>query len=172
MPLKPNPTDRPWRQWYQLNIWRRRRLLQLRHEPLCAFCIERGVVTPATIADHIVPHRGNWTAFRLGPLQSLCNDCHVRLKHRLDLHGYSSDIGDDGWPVDPRHPANGGNREQTNIRGNREQTSTRNREQTPGIGTGSKQTPGTASGANKHPVATHREQFTREQTNIRWSPVG
>jgi 5-methylcytosine-specific restriction endonuclease McrA len=107
---KPRSNERPWRSWYQLEVWRRRRRLQLRFEPLCAFCIARGVVTPATIADHVTPHRGDWNAFRLGALQSLCSDCHVRMKRRIDLHGYSSEIGDDGWPIDPRHPANGGKR--------------------------------------------------------------
>jgi hypothetical protein len=80
----------------------------LRLEPLCRYCSARGKVTPATIADHVTPHRGDWNAFRLGELQSLCFDCHNRLKHRIDLHGYSSDIGVDGWPLDARHPANGG----------------------------------------------------------------
>lgn len=36
----------------------------------------------------------------------LCFDCHDRQKRRLELHGYSNDIDDDGWPIDPRHPAN------------------------------------------------------------------
>jgi 5-methylcytosine-specific restriction endonuclease McrA len=167
MPVKPNPIDRPWRQWYQLEVWRRRRRLHLQQQPLCAFCIERGVVTPATIADHVVPHRGNWNSFRLGTLQSLCNDCHVRMKHHFDLHGYTSEIGADGWPLDPRHPANGGNREQTNNHAGREQTNIRH-------GTGGTDA---ASGANKHPKSgankqRRRGQFTREQTNIRCTLVG
>jgi hypothetical protein len=175
------PTDRPWRQWYQLNIWRRRRRLHLQQEPLCAFCIDRGVATPAVIADHVVPHRGNWNAFRLGTLQSLCNDCHVRMKHHFDLHGYTSEIGADGWPLDPRHPANGGNnagREQTNNRVGREQTNSRiGREQTNNRYNGSERRPDDWTGANKHRDLgankhPRRGQFTREQTNIRWTPVG
>jgi 5-methylcytosine-specific restriction endonuclease McrA len=107
-PMAILPQDRPWREWYQLNVWRRRRRLQLLQHPLCALCEARGVVTPATVGDHVTPHRGDWNAFRLGPLQSLCADCHGRMKHRVDLHGYSSEIGGDGWPLDPKHPANGG----------------------------------------------------------------
>jgi hypothetical protein len=175
------PTDRPWRQWYQLNVWRRRRRLHLQQEPLCAFCIDRGVATPAVIADHVVPHRGNWNAFRLGTLQSLCNDCHVRMKHHFDLHGYTSEIGADGWPLDPRHPANGGNsagREQTNSRMSREQTNNRiGREQTNNRCGGSERRPDDWTGANKHldlgaNKHPRRGQFTREQTNIRRTPVG
>ena len=47
----------------------------------------------------------DWNAFRLGSLQSLCRDCHNR-KWVSDRHGYRSDMGDDGLPVDPRHPFN------------------------------------------------------------------
>jgi hypothetical protein len=72
-----NPAALPWRQWYTLQRWRRIAKHQLRIEPLCALCLKRGLVTPATIADHDPPHRGDWNAFRLGPLQSLCRDCHA-----------------------------------------------------------------------------------------------
>ena len=98
--------ERPWRSWYQLEIWRRRRALQLRQFPLCKMCLERGVATPATVADHVRSHRGDWNEFRLGALQSLCKDCHDKHKRVLESDGYSSQIGDDGWPVDPKHPAN------------------------------------------------------------------
>jgi 5-methylcytosine-specific restriction protein A len=78
---------------------------QLRIEPLCALCLERNPVTPATIADHHPPHKGDWNAFRLGPLRSLCADCHNR-QWAIDARGYRSDIRDDGFPLDPRHPFN------------------------------------------------------------------
>src|SRR5260370_7768422 len=48
-------------------------------EPLCRLCLEAGRVTPATVADHVTPHRGDFTAFRLGELRSLCADCHNSL---------------------------------------------------------------------------------------------
>jgi hypothetical protein len=37
-----------------------RRRHQLAAEPLCAECIKRNKVTPATVADHVTPHKGNW----------------------------------------------------------------------------------------------------------------
>src|SRR5262249_12406729 len=40
---------------------------------------EAGRVTPATVADHIESHRGDFNAFRLGQLRSLCADCHNSL---------------------------------------------------------------------------------------------
>jgi 5-methylcytosine-specific restriction endonuclease McrA len=106
-PIVRNPELRPWRTWYQLESWRRRRRLQLKQHPLCAECLSRGVVERATVADHTKPHRGDWNAFRLGELQSLCDACHNSSKRRFDLDGYDSQLLDaQGWPVDPRHPAN------------------------------------------------------------------
>jgi hypothetical protein len=97
-----NPRD-----WYQLQRWRNRAKLQLKLQPLCEFCQQRGIVTPATIADHIEPHRGDWNAFWLNSLQSLCAQCHSSTKRRQELRGYdASAIGDDGWPLDEKHPAN------------------------------------------------------------------
>jgi 5-methylcytosine-specific restriction enzyme A len=100
-----NAQDRPWRTWYTLQRWRRRAKHQLTIEPLCAECLKTGRVTAATIADHNPPHKGDWTKFRLGPLQSLCADHHNR-KWADDRHGYTTTIGDDGFPLDPKHPFN------------------------------------------------------------------
>jgi 5-methylcytosine-specific restriction endonuclease McrA len=95
-----------WREWYKFEKWRKMRAHQLRTQPLCKFCMAMGKVVPAEIADHITPHRGNWTLFWTGPLQSLCKQCHDREKRYTQGHGYRRDIGLDGWPVDPNHPAN------------------------------------------------------------------
>jgi hypothetical protein len=95
-----------WQHFYWTTAWLRRRRLQLSHQPLCQMCMQRGVLTPAKVADHVEPHNGDWNKFRLGALQSLCFDCHDVHKRRIDLHGYSSEIDNDGWPTDPRHPAN------------------------------------------------------------------
>ena len=69
-----NPQSQPWRTWYGLQRWMARARHQLHIEPLCAACLERGRITPATVADHHPPHHGDWNAFVLGPLQSLCAD--------------------------------------------------------------------------------------------------
>jgi len=66
----------PWRSWYNLQSWRKRARHQLQIKPLCALCEEQGRVTPATIADHHPRHGGDYNKFRLGPLRSLCRDCH------------------------------------------------------------------------------------------------
>jgi 5-methylcytosine-specific restriction endonuclease McrA len=87
-----------WRDWYSLQSWRRRAKHQLRIEPLCRACRDKGRITSATVADHIVPHRGDWNAFRLGELQSLCSDCHAS-KWSTDRRGFGDAISDDGLPI-------------------------------------------------------------------------
>jgi 5-methylcytosine-specific restriction protein A len=85
--------------------WRKRAKHQLQVEPLCALCLEQGRIIPATIADHHPRHGGDYNAFLLGPIRSLCLDCHQG-QWAVDKRGYSSAIGDDGYPIDERHPFN------------------------------------------------------------------
>ncbi|MBQ3072686.1 MAG: HNH endonuclease [Oscillospiraceae bacterium] len=66
--------------WYFLPIWTKKlRPEQLLREPWCAACLEKGCRVKATTADHIRPHRGDWSLF-CDPknLQSLCASCHGR----------------------------------------------------------------------------------------------
>ena len=44
---------------YTHRKWRRLRKLQLQRHPLCAFCLESGVIMPASVADHVTPHIRN-----------------------------------------------------------------------------------------------------------------
>jgi 5-methylcytosine-specific restriction protein A len=62
--------------WYGEQFWRRRSKQQLAEFPLCAECQRAGLVTVATVADHIKPHRGNRKSFEEGALQSLCQHHH------------------------------------------------------------------------------------------------
>jgi 5-methylcytosine-specific restriction enzyme A len=73
---------------------------------LCKFCLERGNVTAATAVDHVEPHHGDWTGFVTSKLQSLCEPRHKSANREIELHGYRSDIGLDGYPTDPNHPFN------------------------------------------------------------------
>jgi 5-methylcytosine-specific restriction endonuclease McrA len=92
--------------FYKTARWQRLRKLQLQRRPLCKFCLERGIVTVANVVDHVTPHRGDWTAFVTGELQSLCEPCHNSGKRQIELRGYRTDIGLDGYPTDPNHPFN------------------------------------------------------------------
>lgn len=94
----------PWRDWYQLERWRKKRRMQLMAHPLCAMCLPLGKITRAEIADHVIEHEGDWNAFWTGELQSLCTPCHNSRKRLLKERGYDPEIGLDGWPVDKRHP--------------------------------------------------------------------
>lgn len=93
----------PWRKWYGTKAWKIRRSRQLKAEPLCRTCAAAGRSRPATVADHVIPHRGDRRRFFFGELQSLCADCHNIAKQREETEGFTREIGDDGWPTDPRH---------------------------------------------------------------------
>jgi 5-methylcytosine-specific restriction protein A len=90
--------------WYNRAAWRKRQAHQLRLKPLCEQCEREGRLTPATVVDHVEPHKGDYNKFRLGRLQSLCQSCHSSTKAIIEKRGYDPAIGVDGWPIDPRHP--------------------------------------------------------------------
>lgn len=57
--------------------WQSARLQFLDQNPLCAECQRNGHITPATVVDHIVPHRGNKDLFwNRRNWQALCKTCH------------------------------------------------------------------------------------------------
>ena len=59
--------------------WRRERDVFLQLHPLCAECMREGKLTPATVVDHIIPHRGDQRLFwDQANWQPLCKDCHDR----------------------------------------------------------------------------------------------
>ena len=74
----------PWRRWYWTSRWRRLAKGQLAAEPLCRTCLSGGVVTAATVCDHIERHGGDERKFWAGPFQSVCADCHDRMKQRAE----------------------------------------------------------------------------------------
>src|SRR6516164_5308300 len=100
MPYRPEA-----HRWYCTARWQQRGRDQLIIEPLCRFRLEAGRDTPATVADHLVPHRGDFTAFRLGPLRRFCADCHNRLNR---TNAPRAPVRADGTPSDPKHPWNDG----------------------------------------------------------------
>lgn len=57
--------------------WRRARVLFLRQHSLCVQCLQENRLTPATVVDHIIPHRGDDKLFwDQGNLQAICKTCH------------------------------------------------------------------------------------------------
>jgi 5-methylcytosine-specific restriction enzyme A len=92
--------------WRRTARWLRLRRQQLQRQPLCVFCTSAGRGTAATVADHVVPHRGDEKLFWFGKLQSLCAPCHDTIKRQQEVKGFTTAVGADGWPVDQNHPVN------------------------------------------------------------------
>ena len=58
--------------------WKLARKAYLHSHPLCVRCQAVGRLTPATVVDHIVPHRGDPILFwDESNWQALCKSCHV-----------------------------------------------------------------------------------------------
>lgn len=79
---------------------RRLRELLLRAEPLCRMCKAKTPprITPATIADHVVPIAKGGAIHSIDNLQPVCADCH-RDKSAMDKgHRVRRRIAADGWP--------------------------------------------------------------------------
>ncbi len=57
--------------------WRRARLSFLAEHPLCETCRGAGRLEPATVVDHVVPHRGDRVLFwDVGNWAASCKRCH------------------------------------------------------------------------------------------------
>lgn len=65
-----------------------------------------GQTVEATVADHVVPHRGDIELFFEGRLQSLCKPCHDAHKQAQEhsAGGILRGAGLDGAPLDLAHP--------------------------------------------------------------------
>lgn len=85
--------------------WREARQFILRENPWCVFCVRSGRRTPATVVDHIIPHRGDLKLYGdIENLQGLCKSCHASVKQTLERSGSLRGCDVDGTPLDPEHP--------------------------------------------------------------------
>jgi 5-methylcytosine-specific restriction protein A len=84
---------------YRTSRWLKRRKTQLAREPLCRYCQQLGRITPATVADHVIPHRGDVVSFYSGALQSLCAPCHSGAKQAEERTGRLRGCDTEGNPV-------------------------------------------------------------------------
>jgi 5-methylcytosine-specific restriction endonuclease McrA len=92
-----------YRRWYYTAAWRQLRADQLRMEPWCGMCADMGRQTPATIADHRQPHRGDpGLFFNPHNLASLCTTHHSATKQRQERGRVTIAVSPDGWPVRAR----------------------------------------------------------------------
>ena len=97
--------------------WRRARSRYLAEHPWCARCLVEGRLTPATVVDHMEPHRGDERLFwDQDQWQVLCKQHHDAKTVRDGRWGqrqlsdgaarsiYGCDVH--GMPLDPDHPWN------------------------------------------------------------------
>lgn len=70
--------------------WRKARVVYLAEHPLCKHCKAQGLLTPATIIDHIKPHRGDMVLFwDQNNWQPLCKR-HHDIKTASEDGGYGN----------------------------------------------------------------------------------
>ena len=76
-------------------------------QPKCNVYLQAGRQGPhSAVVHHIKPHKGNLKLFfDLGNLQSVCKSCHDGSLQSIETLGYDIAIGENGWPLDPRHPS-------------------------------------------------------------------
>ena len=91
---------------YDDRRWRKRSKHQRAEHVLCERCLARGKVVLAQVAHHVIAHDDDPELFWNGKLESLCELCHNGEAQQQEKRGYSTTIGQDGWPLDPLHPAN------------------------------------------------------------------
>lgn len=63
----------------------------LRSDPFCRYCDLIGDTTPATLVDHLYPHKGDRWLFWLRQFWvSSCKDCHDAFKQRIERRGLAA----------------------------------------------------------------------------------
>lgn len=62
---------------YNTAYWKKRRVIQLSKNPLCAKCLLDGKIVLAEHIDHVFPHRQDINKFKQNLFQSLCPSCHT-----------------------------------------------------------------------------------------------
>ncbi len=96
--------------WYKTKEWQALRADQLARHPYCQCPHHRGLdrTAVATRVDHTEPHEGDRRKFwNRANLQSLTTECHDKYKQSQERGGHGFLVGsdEDGWPLDPNHPA-------------------------------------------------------------------
>lgn len=77
--------SREARGWYNRAIWRKKiRPEQLAREPLCKYCLEQGIITPATVVNHVGGHQDDYERFIAGPFESTCDNHHNSHVQRVE----------------------------------------------------------------------------------------
>ena len=84
---------------YCTSAWKKLRDQHIKDNPLCLYCYQVGVYTPATQVDHIERVRNNKDrAFDPNNLQSLCDTCHNGAKQKEESLGHAIGCDHTGVP--------------------------------------------------------------------------
>ncbi|MBX3629324.1 MAG: HNH endonuclease [Nitrosomonas sp.] len=84
--------------------WQRARADFLTKNPLCADHQRLGRIVPATIVDHIVPHKGDLKLFwDRKNWQPLCKQCHDTHKQRQESGSAAVGCDTNGVPLSVNH---------------------------------------------------------------------
>lgn len=72
----------------------------------CGCLLKRGRTNPqSAVVHHLKPHKGDHDLFfDLDNLASLCKSCHDGPTQSAEVRGYDTEVGEDGWPTDGKHP--------------------------------------------------------------------
>ena len=90
---------------YDSQRWREARRTFLGEHPLCRYCEQDGRSTPATVVDHIIPHKGDATLFwDVENWAPICAMHHSATKQREERTGRVVGCDANGEPIDPSHP--------------------------------------------------------------------
>jgi 5-methylcytosine-specific restriction protein A len=86
--------------------WQKASKVFLLDNPLCVYCGKLGRITPATVVDHIIPHKGDEELFwDVGNWQPLCKLCHDSVKADEE-RGKHKGCDTAGQPLSALHPWN------------------------------------------------------------------
>ena len=108
---KRSTTADEYRKLYFTKKWRTLRGIILTrdqyHCQRCRVILTRGRNDPrSAIVHHKQPHKGNMTLFYdADNLEAVCWNCHSGAIQSAEALGYDRQVGEDGWPIDPKHPS-------------------------------------------------------------------
>jgi 5-methylcytosine-specific restriction endonuclease McrA len=105
------PEATEYRKLYQTKQWQqlRRRVLlrdgyRCQHKQ-CGALLKRGRTDArSAVVHHIIAHKGDLDLFfDYNNLVSTCWKCHSGDIQSIEARGYDTQIGENGWPIDPKH---------------------------------------------------------------------
>lgn len=95
---------RQYKKLYNLSAWQALRIRQLTKEPFCRYCEAQGRIVPATIVNHIKPHKGDKVLFFASTnVESVCKQHHDSAIQSFERTGRMRGNGLDGFPLDGNH---------------------------------------------------------------------